>query len=945
MNNNNKQNLVIYFIILLLNLSTQAVSSNNDTFLDAIQYDNIVNYQTKDYLGGSHVWCIEKGSERDLYLATNKGLSVFDGYTWRNYKNSNNAILRWLHYDRTADRLYCALDNEFGYWKKNLFGQYNYYLLYKNQNPLFSEIFWRIENLEDIIYFQTQQKIYSYNKGTQEIKEILSKNKIGYLYKYQDILYTQVNDELYKYFNNKFEPTGLIIKSRIIDLVSLNSKMYLVTEDQGILEVEQLKLIQKKEPINKILSTAKAFSAYQLAPDKVVVGSVLDGAFVINEKLLIEKHLDFNSGLKHTTVLSIGSDSKSALWLGLDGGVAQIIDKPAEIILTTTNIDFGSIYDAKYFQNRLYAATNKGLFRFEDKHNVHFIEGSQGQIWSLSEIDYKTLIICHDAGLFQFESANNSLRKIGEDRLWRLIQFENNPNILLGLNMDQFFSIYEKHNNTISLRHKIKNLEVGNTDAYIDRYGYIWTQDRSSNPIKIQLDNDLNIKTIKTYSSIIGKADSLIIAKVDGDVIFYTKTQAYIYDIATDSIIISQHCSNLIRKMQFPASQIEQIGKDIFFYTSGNQIAYIKRNGGKFYNFGEIFQSTINNEITSSSHKIIPLSDVAIATGIEGGIAIYFIQNHENAYKNKEKLEITQIELHHNTYYEPLPISEQISHSLNYSDNYLRVYFKNLYPNNLIEYRLGKDQQWTVVKGFPYFDIPKLPSGKYVICFRNADIYNTDANSTCVLQIEVAYPWYINPFFFIILICLIVSIIFVVRYFFNKRLREQQKKLVQEQIIILEKEKKEFDLEILQLRLEEEEKKMVSLTMESIKYNAILNEIKAHTRATKEESKDLTILNRKIKNILKSIDFYLNEEDPNKIFEKHLNTIHKGFYNRLTDKHPDLSRSEMKLCAYIKLNMSIKEIAAHINIASSSVEIARYRLRKKLNLDTETNLQEYIRKI
>lgn len=935
-----------YFLIDLFFLFLSFVPQNtlSQTFLDIIQSNNIVNYSTKDYLGGSHIWCIVKGEGNDLFFATNSGLSVFDGHTWQNYKKSNNTILRWLYYDNDSKKLYCALDNEFGYWVKDQFGKYNYYSLYKNENPLVSEIFWRIQSLEDNLYFQTQQKIYSYNKTTQQINEIISEHKISYLYKYQNSLFTQINDQLYKFENNQFIPTGLVINSRIIDIVSLKNKMYLLTEDQGIQKIENFKLTPQNEPINNILSKVKPFSVYQLSPNKIIVGSVLDGAFLINDKLVIEKHFDFKSGLKHTTVLSICSDSKSTIWLGLDGGIAKIIDKPSEIFLQTSNLEVGTIYDAIWFPNHLYFGTNKGLFRFDTQKNVNFIEGSQGQIWNLLKIDDHTLIICHDNGLFEFNTTDNKLQKIGDEKLWRLIPFDNNPNYFLGLNMEQYFSIYEKKHNKISFKHKIENLELGNTDAFIDRYGYIWTQDRYSKPIKIKLDKELNIESVKVYQTD-NVTDTLKIAKLDGDAIFYTQTHAYIYNIALDSIIKNQHYSDMLNNMQFYPSQIEQVDRDVFFYTYNNHIAYIKRNGGKFNYYGEIFQSIAKNENKSEPYKIIPISNNSIAIGIEGGIAIFFIENEDILFREKKILEIAKIELLQKSESQLLQISEETTHIISSDGSNLHIYFKNLYPNNFIEYKIGKDGEWIGAKAFPYFEIPKLSSGKHTVYFRNVDIYNPLANFQCCIHLDVAYPWYINPIFIIALLLLIIFIGLLIRYIFKKRLQQQRKKIVEEQISLLEKEKKEFDLEILQMKLEEEERKMISLTMESIKYNSILTKMKSQTQITKDESNDANTLYRNIKNIAKSIDFHLNKEDPNKIFEKHFNTIHHGFYDRLAKKHPHLTQSEMKLCAYIKLNLSIKEIAAHINIASASVEVARYRLRKKLNLDADTNLQEYIRNI
>lgn len=74
------------------------------------------------------------------------------------------------------------------------------------------------------------------------------------------------------------------------------------------------------------------------------------------------------------------------------------------------------------------------------------------------------------------------------------------------------------------------------------------------------------------------------------------------------------------------------------------------------------------------------------------------------------------------------------------------------------------------------------------------------------------------------------------------------------------------------------------------------------------------------------------------MFEKYFNNIYDGFFDRLVLRYPDLTTNELKICAYIKLNLTSKEIAVLMNISPTSVEMARHRLRKKLDLPSETNL-------
>ena len=77
-------------------------------------------------------------------------------------------------------------------------------------------------------------------------------------------------------------------------------------------------------------------------------------------------------------------------------------------------------------------------------------------------------------------------------------------------------------------------------------------------------------------------------------------------------------------------------------------------------------------------------------------------------------------------------------------------------------------------------------------------------------------------------------------------------------------------------------------------------------------------------------------------FASHFDSVHTSFLRILKQKYPLVSAHELKLCAYLRMNLSSKEIAQLENISVRGVEISRYRLRKKLQIPTETNLFDFL---
>jgi DNA-binding CsgD family transcriptional regulator len=122
--------------------------------------------------------------------------------------------------------------------------------------------------------------------------------------------------------------------------------------------------------------------------------------------------------------------------------------------------------------------------------------------------------------------------------------------------------------------------------------------------------------------------------------------------------------------------------------------------------------------------------------------------------------------------------------------------------------------------------------------------------------------------------------------------------------------------------------------MSLIKKNEFLN-------ALKKELKNAESLNN-LNHIIKIIDRNLNNTDDWQVFEEAFNNADKDFLKKVKNQHPSLTSNDLRLCTYLRLNLSSKEIAPLLNISSRSVEVKRYRLRKKMGLQRESSLSDYI---
>ena len=172
----------------------------------------------------------------------------------------------------------------------------------------------------------------------------------------------------------------------------------------------------------------------------------------------------------------------------------------------------------------------------------------------------------------------------------------------------------------------------------------------------------------------------------------------------------------------------------------------------------------------------------------------------------------------------------------------------------------------------------------------------------------------------------------------------QREKIIQKTINELELKELEnkqqlmrFNNESLRQDIDNKNRELAISTMSLIKKNEFLNSIKKELQNAED--------NKSIKQVIKIIDRNLNNTDDWHVFEEAFNNADKDFLKKIKSIHPTLTSNDLRLCAYLRLNLSSKEIAPLLNISSRSVEVKRYRLRKKMDLAHESSLTDYILEI
>ena len=227
-----------------------------------------------------------------------------------------------------------------------------------------------------------------------------------------------------------------------------------------------------------------------------------------------------------------------------------------------------------------------------------------------------------------------------------------------------------------------------------------------------------------------------------------------------------------------------------------------------------------------------------------------------------------------------------------------------------------------------------------------------------IIPFTISPPWYRHFLAYIFYIICITIITYYIRKRIKAKIRmNKYYETIEQRRIYLEKESKirqeQFELEKeieklkndkLQIKILAKDKELVNNSLQVVKKNKVLNGIIHKLKDINLESLDESAKFQFTK-LNKSIIKEVNTDHSWKDLEKHIKNVHFDFLKRLKEKYPTISPRELDLSTYLLMNMSTKEIAEIMNISSGGVELARYRLRKKLELNKKENLTGFLMSI
>jgi ligand-binding sensor domain-containing protein/DNA-binding CsgD family transcriptional regulator len=964
--------------ILLLYLLAQFFFSPGYAQIKNIGIPFIRNFPKREYKAGTQNWSIAQDQRGFMYFANNEGLVVFDGVVWHLYKMPNSSITRSVYIDK-SENIYVGAYNELG---KMVFGS-NGKLEFKSLKkyiPSYYQNFddiWNITSFEGKIIFQSYSSAFVYDNDTS-FTVIKAPVRFQSSYKVNEkLFFNDIEKGLFELRSGQLVPLAGCESLNGEEIWSVlpfsgGDQLLISTLTKGVFIYKEGKLRPWQVPVNAYLKKNQIFSAIVVQGHYFAFGTIQDGIIIVNSSGEIIQHINRKKGLQNNTVLKVFADRSGDLWLGLDNGIDYInINSPITFLKQSEGIGTG--YTSIIHNGKLYLGTNQGLFvkdwdGSDNNSSLRMIPNTSGQVWYLGVHD-GVLICGHNNGTYVIEGeVARQICKIPGG--WKYHILKRFPNYLIGGTYSGMI-LFKKENTEWRFVGKIKGFDESFRVFEEDSDGNLWMSHGFKGIYKISFGSSLeSVKSFRYFTIKDGLPTNynLNVFKIKGQILFTTNNGIYQFNAQNEHFEKSITFNQLFSPITDFSFLKEDIKGNIWYvawYQSSNKAGVFRsQEGGKLQHITSPF-TLLNGKFISGFESIYPFSDDHLFFGTEDGFAHYSPTAHFS-FNPKFSTFITKAvasnidsTFFYGNNHGAGDATVQERYSFRYPKNAFKFYFASpVYDNpESVEYSFklsGLSSDWSLWNSSSSVEFALLPEGNYVFSVKARNSVGVESKED-VLPFSIRPPWYRSGFAIMgyvalfILLALFSMWVFIQRIEISRRkerlkhlkaYRQKERDYIQ-QVSLSEKKIIKLKNETLKSEMIHRDKELANQTMDLIRKNKFLAKIKEELEKIKMSSND-DLLKEKISSLVSKIDKDIDHNKQWEVFETAFDDVHEDFLNRLKVKFPALTPKELRLCAYLRMNISTKEIAPLMSISIRGVEICRYRVRKKLNIDRDTNLTSLI---
>ena len=934
-----KSTLLIYYIFFCLS-SVVFGQSKSATILKTVPLRN--HFTASDFMGGTQSWSFDQDKSGILYVANNDGLLEFDGKNWTKHVVPSSGRIRAVKVARDG-KVFVGGQGQIGFFKRSAQG-FVFTSLIKElpiEKQGVSET-WKIVELGEHLFFNTESELFVYKN--KKLRVLSLPGFVRFVFKVNDKFYLQCYEKgLYEWEDGTFvKIPNTSIKHDIVAIFPEGEKKYAVTREGEVYVFDNTGLKLISLPV--VLGIVN--DAIRLHSGSYAVATQSEGLYFFDSKFRVQQHLTKRRGLSGRTIKALYEDQFQNLWVALHNGIDYLkLRLPFALVNEGLGVE-GTGYGAVRHKDRIYVGTNNGVFvQKEDKRPLQdsffeLLKGSEGQVYGFSKA--KGRLICnHNRGAFEIKKDTiDQIQSIGS---WKFIKTPI-PDIYLNGSYTGF-AFFNAGDKKLQKSHTIPNFieSIGMFEFQND--SILWATHASKGAFRIELNEEMQVRNnIKLYGKDAGFPSKLKINvhEVNDKLVFTSESGIYDYNREKDLFVPNDFLNTWLGIGYL--NEIVSDKNNAIYYVKDLEFGELKQVSlGAFEKKTSVFKH-VNKYINDDHVNISLLDDGNLLIGAKEGF-VHYNPNRKMEMQNGFEVLLKNVQVQSSldsvANYDPKFLEAfSVLKESTLTFQYAAPYFDG-FENIEYSYRLLPiSENWSKWSSASEKEYSLLPYGDYSFEVRAKNIYGNVSKSS-VFSFQVLTPWYWSRWALVgysLLVLLLLVFIPVI----------QQKKHKVEKIILTEDKEKELQIknkeidkltnDKLKNELSFKNEQLTSVTMQLMKNNEFIQEVQGKIASSLEKSN----ATQDLKRVVDSIDKRLSNNDSWDQFAYHFDQVHGGYLKTLAASNIKLSPREIKLAAFLRMNMSSKEISKLLNITVRGVELARYRLRKKLKLDREQNLVEYL---
>lgn len=932
----------------------------------------ITHYPKTVYQAGTQNWSIIQDNRDIIYIGNNHGLLEFDGVNWKKYGLPNRTIARSLAIDKTGN-IFVGGQGEWGYFKTNGKGEQIYHSLlpyFPEEKRSFDDV-WQTFVTDDGVIGISHTQLMRWDGKEIQILDAADDSRFDNAYQVAEKLYIHDWQQglmlLAPDFTLKHMAGGIQLKQmRLAAILPLDAERLLVaTAQQGLKLYDGKSFTPSSGPAHDFLKRYQAYCGIRLHDGNFAFGSPQNGLLIVNPEGHIIWHINKEKELTNNTVLSMFQDRQGHIWLGLDNGLNYVeINSPFSKLGPSEGIE-GTGYTSLVHQGKVYLGTNQGLFVHDwpsrEALNFQLIPELSGQVWSLTHLGDSTWVGHHQGAFIIPENRPKKLS--ATEGAWKFLPLDKHPGYAVG----------GTYNGLISYRKQAgKWIEVGPIPGFDessrimeeDGEGNLWMTHFYRGVFKLGLSSDARALTeVTSYDSSSGlpSSYSVNVCKIYDELVFTTLEGVYRYLPDLDRfekhpVLDSVFLDNPPRWLW------EAPGGEVWF-SAGEEFGFLEvKSKGMRYKLQKVLLNRLQPSLVEGFEQVFSNDEKNVFIATEAGF-VHYNPSFSAGVANPQQVHIREVR---DPFTDTLMYAGGITdisrkdslwklpshhHAVHFS--FAASQFSNM-ANTQYRYQLiGFNKAWSSWEEKTEKEYNNLKSGTYTFNVQARNDLGT-ASTINSFSFKIATPWYLHAGSKIIWVLLLLSMLVGVFLLNRKRMNRKANELIQEKKVEMEQKEAAYqqeivknEEEILQLRndklrteIDYKKQELGATTMHLLQKSEMLSKLKGELTKL---SKQLPENQRgEVKRIIKTIEQDVKLDENWNSFEHHFDRVHEDFIKRLREGYPQLTPKDLKLAAYLRMNLVTKEIAPLLNISVRGVEISRYRLRKKLDLDREANLVEHM---